>query len=120
MSDNQFRAAKQIYEDVTRHVATCSACLKLSKSTDAITIIGEKHCNGLALIMGLVIKFATSTKTSGLSGKSYWTNNLAAVWGQMTVGGGFNSLQELLSVLGVPVMTKQSFIDTERTIGKWW
>ena len=114
-------------EDVTRRVATCSACLKLSKSTDAITIIGEKHRNGLASIMGCKfngcrqeIKFATSTKTSGLSGKSYWTNNLAAVWGQMTVGGGFNSLQESLSVLGVPVMTKQSFIDTERTIGKWW
>ena len=60
--------------------------------------------------------FATSTKTSGLSGKSYWTNNLAVVWEQMTVGGGFNSLQESLSVLGVSVMTKQSFfIDKERT-----
>ena len=67
------------------------------------------------MAVGQESKFATSTKTSGLSGKSYWTNNLAAVWGQMTVGSGFNSLQESLSVLGVPVMTKQSFIDTERT-----
>ena len=38
----------------------------------------------------------------------------------MTVGGSFNSLQESLSVLSVPVMTKKLFIDTERTIGKWW
>ena len=38
----------------------------------------------------------------------------------MTVGGGFNSLQESLSVLGIPTMTKQSFIDTESAVGKWW
>ena len=57
---------------------------------------------------------------SGLTGKFHWTNNLAAVWGQMTVGGGFNLLQESMSILGVPVMTKQPFIDTERAIGKWW
>lgn len=114
-------------EDVTQHIATCPPCLKLSKSTDAITIIGEKHRSGLASSMGCKfngcqqeITFTTSTKTSGLSGKLYWTNNLAAVWGQMTVGGGFNSLQESLSVLGIPTMTKQSFIDTERAIGKWW
>ena len=43
------------------------------------------------------------------------------MWGQMTVGGGFNLLQESLSVLGIPTMTKQFFIiDTERAIGKWW
>ena len=64
--------------------------------------------------------FATSNKISGLTGRPHWANNLAAVWGQMTVGGGFNSLQESMSVLGVPVMTKQSYIDTERIIGKWW
>ena len=45
---------------------------------------------------------------------------MAAVWGQMTVGGGFNSLQESISVMGVPVMTKRSFVETERVIGKWW
>ena len=32
----------------------------------------------------------------------------------MTVGGGFNSLEESLSVL------KSSFVHTEQTIGKWW
>lgn len=111
-------------EDVTQHVATCSTC---QQSTNAITVVGEKHRNGLASIIGCKfngcgqeLTFATSTKNSGLTGKLYWTNNLAAVWGQMTVGGGFNSLQESMSVLGVPVMTKQSFIDTERVIGKWW
>ena len=43
------------------------------------------------------------------------------MWGQMkTVGGGFNTLEELLSVLNVPVMTKRSFMHTEQIIGKWW
>ena len=66
-------------------------------TTDAITVVGEKHRDGLASILGYKfngcgkeITFATSKKSSGLTGKKYWTNNLAAVWGQMTVGGGFN------------------------------
>ena len=114
-------------EDVTQHVVSCQACLKTSHLNNAITIVGEKNCNGLASILGCKfngcrqeLTFATSTKISGLTGKLYWTNNLAAVWGQMTVGGGFNSLQESMSIMGVPVMTKRSFIETERVIGKWW
>ena len=98
-------------EDVTQHVATCSTCLQ---STVVITVVGEKHCNWLASIIGSKfngyeqeLTFATSTKISSLTGKFHWTHNLAAVWGQMTVG--------------VPVMTKQYFIDTEQVIGKrWW
>jgi len=51
----------------------------------------------------------------------FWTNNLAAVWGQMTTGGGFNTLEESLSVLNILVMTKRSFMHTEQIIGKlWW
>ena len=114
-------------EDVTQHVVACQACLKTSHLNNAITIVGEKNCNGLVSILGCKfngcgqeLTFATSTKISGLTGKLYWTNNLAAVWGQMTVGVGFNSLQESMSIMGVPVMTKRSFIETERVIGKWW
>ena len=99
----------------------------VAQSCDAIAIVGEKDRNGLASIMGCKFKgcgqeltFNTSTKTTGLTGKMFWTNNLAAVWGQMTVGGGFNSLEESLSVLNIPVMTKRSFIHTEQMIGKWW
>ncbi len=39
--------------------------------------------------------------------------------GQMVVGGGHSHLEEAMSVLGVPVMTKKSFINTERDIGIW-
>ena len=51
------------------------------------------------------MSFPTSTKVSGPIG-NYWTTNLAAVWGQMATGGGLNSLQESMSVLGVPIMSK--------------
>ena len=51
---------------------------------------------------------------------SRWECNLAAVWGQMSPGGGHSKLEETLSVIGVPVMTKKSFIGTERDIGVTW
>ena len=113
-------------EDVTKHVASCLACQTIAQSSDSFTMIGEKQ-EGLASIIGCKFKgcgheliFNTSTKTKGLTGKMFWTNNLAAVWGQMTTGGGFNTLEESLSVLNVLVMTKQSFMHTEQIIGKWW
>ncbi len=38
----------------------------------------------------------------------------------MGIGGGHSHLEETMSVLGVPVMTPVSFINTERDIGLWW
>ncbi len=38
----------------------------------------------------------------------------------MSTGGGHSALEETMSVMGVPVMTKNSFIDTERAIGEMW
>ena len=39
----------------------------------------------------------------------------------MATGGGFNHLQESMGVLGIPVMSKQSFVTTQQAIGKcWW
>jgi len=38
----------------------------------------------------------------------------------MATGGGFNLLEESMSVLGIPVMTKKAFVHTEHIIGKWW
>ena len=42
------------------------------------------------------------------------------MWGQMTTGTGHNQLEETMGVMGVPVMTKASFISTERDIGECW
>ena len=38
----------------------------------------------------------------------------------MATGGGHSKLEETLSIIGVPVMTKKSFIGTERDIGETW
>ena len=61
----------------------------------------------------------TSIKVKGPSGHQYWENNVAAVWGQMSTGGGHTTLQETMSVLGLPTMTKKSFMAAERRIGEW-
>ena len=60
--------------------------------------------------------FPTLSKVSGLSGGKCWECNMVAVWGQMSIGGGHSSM----SVLGILVMTKRSFIASEKQIGQWW
>ena len=62
----------------------------------------------------------SSTKVKGPRGKSQWECNLAAVWGEMATGGGHSRLEETMSTLGVPVMTKPSFIAMENRIGDYW
>ena len=43
-------------EDVTQHVATCSACHMVARSSDTITVVGEIDRYGLASIMGCKFK----------------------------------------------------------------
>ena len=38
----------------------------------------------------------------------------------MSTGGGHSPLQESMATLGVPTMTKRSFIAAEKRIGEWW
>jgi len=44
-------------------------------------------------------------------------SNIAAVMGQMATGGGFSNLEQLLSIIGVPPLSKPAFIDIERCLG---
>ena len=55
-----------------------------------------------------------------MSGGKQWETNLAAVWGQMATEGGHKPFSEMMAVLGVPTMTKKSFMTTEKRIGDWW
>jgi len=111
-------------KNVVDHFTSCSH--NSGSLGSQIILSGEKH-HGLASILswkcigcGHEMSFPTSTKASGTIG-NHWTTNLAAVWGQMATGGGFNSLEESMSVLGIPVMSKQSFMQTEQQIGQgWW
>ena len=64
-----------------------------------------------------------SSKVTGLGGGGggqWWECNLAAVWGQMSTSGGNSPLYEMMSVLGMPVMTKKSFVATEKALGRSW
>jgi len=90
-------------------------------------VLAEQARYGLASIIayqcracGQRISFSTSTKVMSPEGNKYWSCNLAAIWGQMATGGGFNKLEESMSVLGVPVMSRRVFVNTERIIGNWW
>lgn len=102
---------------LTIHAAQCGG---------NIIISGEKR-HGLASIIstqcskcGSSIYLTTCHKVKGPRGYQRWECNLAAVWGQMTTGGGHTKLEETMGVLGVPVMTKKSFTNSERDIGEWW
>jgi len=67
-----------------------------------------------------MIPLSTSRKVVGPKGKLRWEANLAAVWGQMSSGGGYAKLHETMSTLGVPVMSPKNFIRTEQAIGEYW
>jgi len=102
-----------------------SCCHTSGPLGEKIILSGEKH-KGLASILSWKyvncrheLSFPTSTKVSDPIGNR-WATNLAAVWSQMATGGGFNSLQESMSILGVQVMSKRSFIQTEQQIGREW
>ena len=90
-------------------------------------LIMEQACYRMASIIAYQccgcneqISFATSIKVTSPEDNKYLSCNLATVWGQMATGGGFNKLEESMSVLGLPVMSKKLFVNTEKLIGKWW
>ena len=97
-----------------------------SKCGGNIILTGEKRY-GLASVLsskcnrcGYEIVLESSRKVKGPREYQRWECNLAAVWGQMITGGGHSPLKESMSVLGVPVMNKSCFQQTERDIGEWW
>ena len=93
----------------------------------SISLTGERYREGLASVLSatcsgcrMEVAFPTSSKVTGLGGDQQWECNLAAVWGQMSTGRGHAPLAETMSVLGVPVMTKKSFVATEKALGRSW
>ena len=116
---NRLMNIDKLPNDLVAHSARCEGSIKLT---------GERR-NGLASILTChctlckhTIKLETSRKVKGPRGYKRWECNLAAVWGQMATGTGHAQLEEfiMMSLIGVPVMMKASFIDTERNIGEWW
>ena len=108
---------QQYIDELVSHARQCQG---------SITLNGETR-NGLASLLsscctccGHEVILQTAKKVKGPNGYQRWECNLAAVWGQMSTGGGHSVLQESLSTIGVPVMSKSSFIHTERDIGESW
>ena len=114
--------------DMTSHVSTCQGCVdNMPQDKELFIFLQETDRAGLASVLtssctGCQQEFnlLTSSKVKGTSGGAYWEVNLAAVWGQMTTGGGHKPLAETMAILGVPTMTKQSFMSAEQRIGEWW
>ena len=108
---------KQYTDDLTLHSSRCDGSIVLSGETrHGLASILTGQCT----VCKHTITLETSSKVKGPKNHSRWECNLAAVWGQMTTGGGHSHLEETMSMLGVPVMTKANFISTERDIGHWW
>ena len=113
---------KIYFQEVTNHVATCQACIsKALQEKEAVVLFGEAIPAGFASVLcsrcagcQQEFKFSTSTKVKRMSGDKQWETNLAAVWGRMTTGGGHKALAEMMTILGVPVMTKQSFLPLKK------
>ena len=115
VNDSRIIKLQQLQEHlqiVAHHVATCSPCEQKSPQ-DHIISVREERRQRLASILTTrcagchtEFSFSTSVRVSGPTGGQYWESNLAAVWGQMSTGGGHAPLQESMATLGVPTMTK--------------
>ena len=111
-------------ENLQQYIATITAHAVQCRSE--IILEGERR-DGLASIIssrcsecGHKVLFKTSRKVKGPKGYPRWECNLTAVWGQMSTRGGHTRLHETMGILGVPVMSKNTFTDTEQHIGEWW
>lgn len=111
-------AKLQEYTDNLRqHSLNCTGSIVLYGETrHGLATILKGHCS----TCNYTIKLESSPKVKGPRGYAQWECNIAAVWGQMSTGGGHSRLEESLAVMGVPSMSKSSFISTERGIGKRW
>ena len=108
---------QQYTDDLVNHSSRCKGSIRLTGETrDGLASILSGYCSTCQH----TITFETTKKVKGPRGYRRWESNLAAVWGQMCTGGGHSQLEESLSTVGVPVMTKASFVHTERDIGELW
>ena len=106
-------------KSISEHSIKCGAVVEL---------VGKVQHNGLASRLLATcskcneeILFNSCNKVTLQNNKGKerptWAYNAAAVMGQMATGGGHSSLEELLSTLGVPSLTKRMFTEIERCLG---
>ena len=87
-----------------------------SAQCDGSVLVKGEYRQGLASIISWQCeKYSQSIvleSTRGPCGRSQWERNLAAVRSEMATGGRHSRLEESIGTLGVPVMSKASFIST--------
>ena len=104
---------------ITQHSAVCNS---------PVDLIGEVKRNGLGTTLlarcGKCNEEFLFTSCNKIDLKkpdgtirSTHQSNVAAVMGQISTGGGCDSLEELLCTIGVPSMSKPTFIEIERLLG---
>lgn len=104
---------------ITQHSAACKS---------PVDLIGEVQRNGLSTTLlarcdkcNEEFLFTSCNKINLKKPdgtiRSTYQSNVAAVMGQMSTGGGCNSLEELLCTIGVPSLSKPTFIEIERLLG---
>ena len=49
--------------------------------------------------------------------RTTYETNIAAIMDQMSTGGGYSNLEESMSIMGVPSLSKPMFINIERCLG---
>ena len=98
----------QYAEELTRHSTQCGG---------SVLLIGETK-DGIASILTGKCSTCEHTITLEFSSRGYyrWESNLAAVCGETATGGRHSHLEVTMTVLGVPVMSMASFINTESDI----
>ncbi len=108
---------QKFIEIMNTHSAVCEGSVTLNHEDRAgLASILSGHCEKC----NQNVRLETSNKVKGPRGYHWFECNLATVWGQMATGTGHSQLEESMSALGIPVMTKTSFISTERDIGESW
>ena len=113
---------------ISQHAAPCQSCADYALSgNQAIVLVSVRDHNRLCSILNSrcagyqeEFQFAASSRVQGISGGCYWECNLAAVWGQMATGEGHAPPTESMAVLGIPSLTKKTFMAIEKRIGDWW
>ena len=109
-------------QTITQHSVACQSPVEL---------IGELRRNGLCSTLlakcskcNEEITFTSCNKVElkKPDGKvrSTYQANVEAVIGQMATGGGCNNLEELLCTIGIPSMSKPTFIEIERLLGSFF
>ena len=99
------------------HATQCGGEILMSgERRNGLAVTISTHCSKCSY----TIPLETSHKVKDPRGYRRRECNLAAVWGQMSTGVGHSKLSEIMSVIGVQVMSARHFINTEQDIGEWW